>query len=171
MQLHFIIVLGLTFERFKQVSDIVLDQQRTTQNAHDLVDGSADLKVVFDYPDETIGDNSNVYLYADSILGLAPEGFDSQVLFNPLEKEFDLPPVLVKECDVLGRKIEVVRIVRERSLKVGRIVNDASDGKGIVLLVPLSCEADGQVSQDIVLPPQAGLLLPRQCSSDGTFHV
>ena len=48
MQLHFIIVLGLTFERFKQVSDIVLDQQRTTQNAHDLVDGPADLKVVFD---------------------------------------------------------------------------------------------------------------------------
>lgn len=38
MHLHFIIVLCLTFERFKQVSDIVLDQQRTPQNAHDLVD-------------------------------------------------------------------------------------------------------------------------------------
>ena len=152
MQLHFIIVLGLTFERFKQVSDIVLDQQRTTQNAHDLVDGPADLKVVFDDSDEAICDNSNVYLYADSILGLAPEGFDSQVLFNPLEKEFDLPPVLVKECDVLGRQIEVVRIVRERSLEVGRIVNDASDGKWIVLLVPFSCEADGLIPQDVIHP-------------------
>ena len=43
MQLHFIIVPGLRFEQFKQVSNIVLDQQRTTQNAHDLVDGSADI--------------------------------------------------------------------------------------------------------------------------------
>ena len=136
MQLHFIIVLGLAFERFKQVSDIVFDQQRTTQNAHDLVDGSADLKVVFDDSDDAVGDDGNVYLYSDSILGLTPEGFGAQVLFNPFEKEFDLPPVLVKECDVLGRKIEVVRIVRERSLKVGRIVNDTSDGKGIILLVP-----------------------------------
>lgn len=152
MQLHFIIVPGLRFEQFKQVSNIVLDQQRTTQNAHDLVDGPADLKVVFDDSDEAICDNSNVYLYADSILGLAPEGFDSQVLFNPLEKEFDLPPVLVKECDVLGRQIEVVRIVRERSLKVGRIVNDASDGKWIVLLVPFSCEADGLIPQDVIHP-------------------
>ena len=152
MQLHFIIVLGLTFERFKQVSDIVLDQQRTTQNAHDLVDGPADLKVVFDDSDEAIGDNGNVYLYAYSILGLSPEGFDSQVLFNPFEKEFDLPPVLVKECDVLGRKIEVVRIVRERSLKVERIVNDTSDGKGLVLLVPFSNKADGLIPQDVILP-------------------
>ena len=150
MQLHFIIVLGLAFERFKQVSDIVLDQQRTTQNAHDLVDGSADLKVVFDDSNEAIGDDGNVYLYADSILGLPPEGFDAQVLFNPLEKEFDLPPVLVKECNVLGRKIEVVRIVRERSLKVGRIVNDTSDGKGIVLLVPFSSKAYGLIPQDII---------------------
>ena len=86
MQLHFIIVLGLTFERFKQVSDIVFDQQRTTQNAHDLVDGSADLKVVFNDSDEAIGDNGNVDLYADRILGLSPKGFDTQVLFNPLEE-------------------------------------------------------------------------------------
>ncbi len=86
MQLHFIIVLVLTFERFKQVSDIVLDQQRATQNAHDLVDRPADLKVVFDDSDEAISDNGNMYLYADSILGLAPESFDSQVLFNPFEK-------------------------------------------------------------------------------------
>ena len=141
MLLHFIIVLSLTFERFKQVPDIVLDQQRTTQNAHDLVDRPSDLKVVFDDSDDAVGDDGNVYLYSDSILGLTPEGFDAQVLFNPFEKEFDLPPVLVKECDVLGRKIEVVRIVRERSLKVGRIVNDTSDGNGIVLLVPISSKA------------------------------
>lgn len=86
MQLHFIIVLVLTFERFKQVSDIVLDQQRATQNADDLVDRPADLKVVFDDSDEAIGDNGNMYWYADSILGLAPKSFDSQVLFNPFEK-------------------------------------------------------------------------------------
>ena len=152
MQLHFIIVLGLAFERFKQVSDIVFDQQRTTQNAHDLIDGPADLKVVFDDSDEAIGDDGNVYLYSDSILGLTPEGFDAQVLFNPLEKEFDLPPVLVKECDVLGCKVEVVRIVRERSLKVGRIVNNTSDGKGIVLLVPFSSKSDGLIPQDVILP-------------------
>ena len=86
MQLHFIIVISLTFERFKQVSDIVLDQQRTTQNAHDLVDRPSDLKVVFDDSDDAVGDDGNVYLYSDSILGLTPEGFDAQVLFNPFEQ-------------------------------------------------------------------------------------
>ena len=68
-----------------------------------------------------------------------------------IKKEFDLPPVLVKECDVLGRKIEVVRIESERSLEVGCIVNDTPDGQGIVLPVPLAGKTDGLVSQDVVI--------------------
>lgn len=85
MQLHFIIIFVLTFEWFKQTSGIFLDQQGTALYAHDFVDGPTKLKVMFDDSDETIVDNGILYIYADCIFGLAPKGFDAQVLFNPFE--------------------------------------------------------------------------------------
>jgi hypothetical protein len=49
------------------------------------------------------------YLGSHRVLARAVEGFDSQVLFDPLEKEFDLPPAFVNRCDCQRRQIKVVR--------------------------------------------------------------
>ena len=152
IELSIILLASFSFEGQEEVSDAVCGKCGLAKYAHDLNDRPADFKVMLDDGNEAVGDNGNVYLDSDGIFGLSPESLDLKVLFNPLEEEFDLPSVLVKECDVLGRKVEVVRIIRKCPMKVFCIVNNASDGKGIVLPVPLSCEADGLVSQDIVPP-------------------
>ena len=43
-----------------------------------------------------------------SILGSAVERLDSEMLFDPLEKEFDLPAAAIEFGDDWGRKREVV---------------------------------------------------------------
>jgi len=150
--LPIILLVGSPFGGLEEVLDAVCGECGLAKDAHNLDDGPADFEAVLDDGNETVCDNGDVYLYANSILGLAPEFLDLKVLLNPLEEKFDLPPVLVEQGDVLGSKIEVVRVVCECPVNVRCIVNDASDGKGIVLLVPLSREADGLVSQDVVLP-------------------
>ena len=152
IELPIIPLVGFPFEGLEQVSDAVCGECGLAKDAHNLDDGPADVEVMLNNCNETVGDDCNVYLYADGILGLAPEFLDLKVLLNPLEEKLDLPSVLIQKCDVLGRKVEVVRVIRECPVMVLCIVNDASDGKGIVLLVPLAGEADGLVSQDIVLP-------------------
>jgi len=154
IELSIILLVGFFFEGLEKVSDAVCGECGLAKNAHNLDDWPSDFEVTLDDCNETVGDNCNVYLYADGILGLAPKSLDLKVLLNPFEEEFDLPSVLVQECDVLGWKVEVVRIIRECPMKVFCIVDNAPDGNGIVLPVPLSRESDGLVSQDIVPPPK-----------------
>jgi len=47
-------------------------------------------------------------LGAHGVFGSAEEGFDSQVLLDPFEEEFDLPAASVDRCDGQSRKLEVV---------------------------------------------------------------
>lgn len=150
MKLHFIPWIRLHFERLQQVSDIVLDQQRAAQDSHDLHDRPAQLEIMFNDSNETIGDDSNMNLYADGILRLTPECLDSEVLLNPFEEQLNLPSVLVQKCDVLGCEKEVVRVVRERPLQLRGIIDDTSERDGVIPFVPLSRETDGLVAEHIV---------------------
>jgi len=152
IKLPLILPIVLLFEWLEEVSDSVCCECGLAKDTHNLDDRPADIEVMLDDGNEAVGDNCNVYLNSDSILGLSPESLDLKMLLNPLEEKLDLPSVFVQECDVLGRKIEVIRIIRECPMKVFCIENDASDGNWIVLLVPLSREADGLVSQDVVIP-------------------
>ena len=152
IELPIILLVRFSFERLEEVSDAVCGECGLAKDTHNLDDRPADFEVMLNDGNEAVGDNGNVYLYADSIFGLAPESFDLKVLLNPLEEKLDLPSVFVQECDVLGRKIEVIRIIRECPMEVFCIEDDASDGKGVVLPVPLARKADCLVSQDVVLP-------------------
>lgn len=136
----------------EQLLYAVFDQQGTAQYPHDLENGSAEAEVVLDNGDEAICDDGHMNLYPDSVLGLAPEGLDSEMLLDPLEKEFHLPAVAVKQGDVLGGKIEVVCVVDERPSEVWCVVDDTPEVGRVVSLVPPAGEADGLVEQDIVLP-------------------
>ena len=142
-------VIGYLQEQFPNV---VLDQQGTAKYAHDLKDRSAEFEVVLDNGNEAVGDDGHMYLYPDSILGLAPKGLDAEMLLNPLEEEFHLSSVAVKQGDVLGRKVEVVSIVDERPAEVWCVIDDTSEVGGIISFVPLAGETDGLVEQDVVLP-------------------
>ena len=150
MHLPFIIIPSLFFKWFEQISDVVLDQQRAAKNAHDFDDGTSQPEVVLNDSDEAICDDGNMYLYAYGILRSSPEGLDAEVLFDPFEEQLNLPAILVQQGNVLGGKVEVVRIVCEGPMQLGSIINDAPERERVILLIPLSFESYRLVTKDVV---------------------
>ena len=149
-----VIWLGSLFERFEQVLDAVRGERRLAKNTHNFKDGSSNLEVVLDDCNEAVCDDCNVNLYAHSILGFSPESFDLEMLLNPFEEQLHLPPVFIKKSDVLGCKIEIVRVVNKAPLEFRDIVDNPSDDSGIFLLILLFCEPNTLVFEDIVSPIQ-----------------
>ena len=138
-------------EKFHKV---ILDQQRTSQYAHNLEDWSSQREVVFDDCDKAICDNSDVDLYSHGILAVSPETFDTEMLLDPFEEKLDLPTVTVKESDVLGCEVEVVGVVHERASEVGCIIDDSAQFCRVIPRVVPSCEPDGLVKENTVISIQ-----------------
>ena len=154
MKLSVICLLCLLSERLEQVLDAVRGECRLTKDTHDFKDGPTNLEVVLDDGNEAVCDDGNVNLYADCVLGLSPEPFDLEMLFDPFEEQLHLPPVFIKKSDVLGCKIEIVRVVNKTPLEFRDIVDNPSDDSGIFLLILLFCEPNTLVFEDIVSPIQ-----------------
>src|ERR1700674_5316844 len=57
---------------------------------------------------QDVDGDGNPDLSLDRIFAMAVKGFDSQVLFDPFEKQFYLPTRLIKVRDGEGRKVKVV---------------------------------------------------------------
>ena len=149
-----IIQLGSLFERLEQVLDAVRGERRLAKDTHDFKDGPANLEVVLDDGNEAVCDDCNVNLYAHSIFGFSPEPLDLEMLLDPFEKQLHLPPVFIKESDVLGSKIEVVRVVNETALEFWGIIDNPSDNSRILLFVLLLGETDALIFEHIVIPVQ-----------------
>ena len=150
MKLHFIPWISLLAERLQKFPDVVLDQQRAAQDAHDFDDGTSQLEVVFNDSDEAICDDGNMYLYTYGILRSSPKGLDAEVLLDPFEEQLNLPAILVQQGNVLGGKVEVVRIVCEGPMQLGSVINDAPERERVILLIPLSFESYRLVTKDVV---------------------
>jgi len=114
-----IIWLCSLFERLEQVLDAIHCKCRLAKDAHDFEDWPANLEVVLDDGNEAVGNDGNVNLYSYSIFGFSPESLNLEMLLDPLEKQFHLPLIFIKESDVLGCKIVVVRVVNETALELG----------------------------------------------------
>ena len=149
-ELSFIMHFFRSLEGFKQISNIILGKQRTAQDSHDFHDGAVDLQVMFDNANETICDDGNVYLNTDCILGFSPKGLDPEMLFNPLEKQLNLPPVFIKERNILGIKIEIISVIGESPLEFWRVENNATDRRWIIRPISLASKTDCLVTEDIV---------------------
>lgn len=140
----------LVLKRGEKLRDAILCKQGTAQDPHDLHDGAPKFEVVLNDSDETVGDDCDMNLNTYRIVTLSPERFDLEVLLDPLEEQFDLPPVFIKESDVLGYKIEVVCVVSERAMQVMSIIDDTPNLARVLLLVLLLRKDDGLVTQDVV---------------------
>ena len=138
------------FRRGEELHDVILGEQGASQDSHDLHDGAAKSEVVLNDSDETVCDDGDMNLYTHRIVALSPERLDLEVLLDPFEEQLDLPPVFIKEGDVLGCKIEVVRVVSERAVPVGSIIDDTSDLARILFLVLILRKDNGLVTQDVV---------------------
>ena len=85
-----------SIEKFQKV---VLDQQGTAKDAHNLKDRSVQFEVVLDDGDKAICDDGDVNLYPHGILAVAPETFDAEMLLDPFEEKLDLPAVTFPTAD------------------------------------------------------------------------
>lgn len=93
-------------------------------------------------------------LYSNGIITLSPKGLDSEMLLNPLKEQLDLPPVFIKEGNVFGWKVEIVRVISERTVQVWRIIYNSPDMARIFLLILLLRKNNGLVSQYIIITLQ-----------------
>jgi len=62
----------------------------------DFAERAVDIESLFDDGDKYINRDSNPDLGFYRVLGCAVKGFDSKILFDPFEEEFDLPTALEK---------------------------------------------------------------------------
>lgn len=65
-------IFRLLLDRLEQITDAARGECRFTKDAHDFDNRPANLKVVFDDSNETVGDDGNVYLDTHCVLGLSP---------------------------------------------------------------------------------------------------
>lgn len=142
------------FDSGEEFSDVIFGEQRATQYSHDLHNGTFKFEVVLDDTHEAICDNCDMNLYSNGIITLSPKGLDSEMLLNPLKEQLDLPPEFIKEGNVFGWKVEIVRIISERTVQVWRIIYNPPDIAWIFLLILLLRKNDGLVSQHIIIPLQ-----------------
>lgn len=137
IKLPVINLFWLSLEGIKQFADVVSSECRLTQNSHDFDNRSSNFELMFDNANEAVCDDCHMDLYPDSILGFAPESLNPKMLFDPLEEQLNLPPISIKQGNVRGRKVEIVRVVCKTPVEVWSIVDNASDNARILLLVPL----------------------------------
>lgn len=149
-ELSVIQIFRLLLERLEQVNDAVRGECRLAKDAHDFDDRPANLEVVFDDSNEAVGDDGNVYLDTHCILGLSPKSFDLKMLLDPFEKQLHLPPILVKQGDVLGIEEEVVRVIDEAAVQFRSIIDDSPDSTRVLLLILLLGKADALVFEHVV---------------------
>ncbi len=84
----FLLILG----RGEKLHDVILGEQGANLDSYDLLYGTAKLEVELKDSDETVCGDGNMDLDTHRIITLSPEELDFEMLFDPFEEQFDLPP-------------------------------------------------------------------------------
>lgn len=135
----------------EQVFHIPFYQERASDYSHDFVDIASDFHFMFNNRNQAISADSHIYLYPYGILRLSPKSSDTQVLFYPLEEQFHLPSVFVKEYYLFGREDEVVGIECECPIQIRNISYYSSDSIRIILCIALSNKPNGLVFKYVTI--------------------
>ena len=90
------------------------------------------MQTFFDDSDEDVSTNCDPYLRLHGVLAGAQKGFDTQMLLDPFEEQFDLPALLVKCRDHLGLEREVVG-QKDEALSIVVLDDDTPQCRRIIL--------------------------------------
>ena len=106
------------------------------------------MQTFFDDGDEHVSSDSDPYLRLDRILAGTQKGFDTQMLLDPFEEQFDLPALLVKRRDHLWLERE---IVGQKCDALPRVVldDDAPQRCGIAFARIKDRQHTGLIAQDV----------------------
>jgi len=121
-QLHAVDLCGRTLERcVDSFPEVTIGKQIEAQHSHEIrhrpgKDGSQ-----FENLQEQYGDECGPELHMKCIHAGPPEGLDSQILFDRLEEDLDLPPVFIDGRDGGAAK--------------GQVIGQENDGV-LVLFIP-----------------------------------
>jgi len=103
------------------------------------------MQTFFQNGDEQINGDGAPDLGAHGVGAGAIKGFDAQMLLDPFEEQFDLPPVPIQLSDGQRRHGEVVGQEDEGFAGLGIAIADASQRVGIIVLSLPAGHHDGLV--------------------------
>lgn len=86
------------------------------------------------------------YLSSHGVLGCAEKCFNAQVLFDPLEEQFDLPTAFVDGRDIMCRQVEVIRQEDQTLSSFGIKETDTSEFFRVVSLTFVSAQPNGLIA-------------------------
>lgn len=105
---------------------------------------------MFDNSDQAISRDRRVNLDSDSILSYTPEGFNVQMLLNPLIKQLHLPPFFVQQGNMFCADAEVVGQKSECSFVFRRIIANTAEKTRVLFRGLLSGEPYRLVIENVV---------------------
>src|SRR2546423_14587418 len=85
-------------------------EQGETEDLQDFGEAAIDVQFFFYDGGEHVHANRNPHLSFHRIGAGAIESFDSQVLFDPPEEQFDLPAALIEAGNCKRRQLEMVGV-------------------------------------------------------------
>lgn len=138
------------FRPIEQAPYLGLVRQHPADNSQDIEGRPLEFAVVLNDGYQAVCYNRNIDLYPHSILGVAPEGRDSEMLLYPSEEQLHLPSLLVQQGDIACLERKVVGQERERSLQFGSVVNDSPESTRILLLGLIARKAYRLVKQNVI---------------------
>lgn len=96
--------------------------------------------------DHQVNADCNPDLGANCVLSGAEKGFDTEVLFDPFEEEFDLPPAFINGCNGYGGQFEVVCEEDQPLAALGIDIADTPERLGVIALSLPCAQADDLVA-------------------------
>jgi hypothetical protein len=118
------------------------------ENLENCVEGVIQTQTFFCDGDEGVSGHSGPDLNFDGVGGCSKEAFDTQVLFDPFKKQFDLPALVIDRGDSGGRDLKIVGEEDESLIDIGSVKADTTKQYGEILSRVLSGKNDGLVAAD-----------------------
>jgi len=155
LQFQLTVILSLLhLHRLEQLPDAVFCQEGAAKDSHNFIDAPVEFKRSFNDSNSAVRGDSHINLYSYSILCISPEGLNAQVSLHPFKEGLYNPSIFIKECNILGLQVKVVRIVSEGTFEFRFIIYDSSDFGRIMNSVPLRGKPYSVIYEDIIYPLQ-----------------